>query len=147
MLSENISTKKYRLIMVVTLVEYTSLCTYVLTKKYILFLFLLFPADCSPNLLTLEKFPGPNGPIKILEQIAAHYQVFGLFLLNDTNGALVSAIQREYFHVPIDITRAILRQWLQTGEPSTVTWRVLVQCLRDSELNSLASEIERGLVE
>ena len=48
---------------------------------------------------------------------------------------------------PVDITVEILQQWLQGRGRRPVTWQTLIKCLRDTDLNVLADNMESLLLE
>ena len=97
-------------------------------------------------MVKLEAFPGPDGPLSIPKQIGVHYRPFGLLLLNDKSGAVVAGLERAHHYNPADIARAILQQWLET-QPTELTWSKLVQCLKEIDSNTLASDIDSCLVD
>ena len=97
-------------------------------------------------MVKLEAFPGPHGPLSIPEQIGVHYRKFGLLLLNDESGAVVSGLERAHLFDPAEIARAILQRWLET-QPTELTWSRLVQCLKEIDSNTLASDIDSCLVD
>ncbi len=97
-------------------------------------------------MVKLEAFPGPDGPLSIPERIGVHYIPFGLLLLNDESGAVVSGLERAHYSNPADIARAILQRWLER-QPTELTWGRLVQCLKEIDCNTLASDIESRLVD
>ena len=104
-----------------------------------------FPAGDKPVLPKLLKFPGRRGKINIPEQIGTNYRTFGIFLLKDDNGTIISGIERAKMHAADEINEAILERWIGGKGKGPFTWDTLVQCLRDTELNTLANEIEEVL--
>ena len=104
-----------------------------------------FPAGDKPVLPKLLKFPGRRGKINIPEQIGTNYKTFGIFLLKDDNGTIISGIERAKMHAAAEINEAILERWIGGKGQGPFTWDTLVQCLRDTELNALANEIEEVL--
>ena len=71
--------------------------------------------------------------------------MFGTLLLEDNTGAVVSGIERAKMHAAAEINEAILQKWIGGKGLEPFTWDTLVQCLRDTELNTLANEIEEVL--
>ena len=101
--------------------------------------------DTRPTLLELVKFPTRNGTINIPKEIGEHYEIFGIVLLNDEHGERVEAIIEEKARAnckEINFTLAILKKWLHEEGVQPVSYRTLVQVLKDSDLNSLAEQIE-----
>ena len=94
----------------------------------------------TPSLLKLKTLKTRDGkPLKIIQTIAAgDYETFGMFLLQDENGAAVKVIKKGNIHDgPESVTQAILQHWLVTSDSSTRIYQHLIQCLRDSELGAL----------
>ena len=97
----------------------------------------------TPSLLELKTLKTRDGkPLKIIQTIAAgDYETFGMFLLQDENGAAVKVIKKDHDGAE-SVTQAILQHWLVTsGDSSTRTYQHLIECLRDSELGALADLI------
>ena len=92
------------------------------------------------------KFPKVRGNINIPQQIGTIHTKFGVFLLDDETGATVDGIAQEHRGNPDDINTEILKKWLQGRGRQPITWRTLIEVLRDSQLTELADEIERNLV-
>ena len=71
--------------------------------------------------------------------------MFGVLLLNDKSGAIISALERQHRSRATSINFDILRQWIQGSGKQPVTWETLVKVLRRIELNILADKIESSL--
>ena len=68
--------------------------------------------------------------------------MFGMLLLQDENGAAVKILKKDNIHDGAEsITLAILQHWLETSDSSTRTYQHLIECLRQSELGTLADLI------
>ena len=65
--------------------------------------------------------------MNIAQQIGVNYSKFGILLLNDHNGAIVKALEKEYHCNAEDINIAIFRKWL---EGKSVVWSTLVATLQ-----------------
>ena len=102
-------------------------------------------AGDKPVLPKLLKFPCRYGKINIPEQIGTNYKTFGTFLLKDDTGKIISGIVRAKMHAADEINEAILERWIGGKGQGPFTWDTLVKCLRDTELNTLANEIEEVL--
>ena len=83
--------------------------------------------------------------IDIAMEIGPDYEKFGTLLLEDMNGNKVKIIRMSKRDDPVDITDEILQQWLQGKGRMPVTWRTLMKCLRDIDLNVLADKIDHSL--
>ena len=103
-----------------------------------------FAAESKPTMRELKKFPGKSGSFNILQQIGANYKDFGIFLLKDDTGAKTSTIVKQEKGDVGEINQAIFQNWID-GKGMPCTWKILVECLRDVELNVLANEIEEVL--
>ena len=97
-----------------------------------------------PRLLSFYSCSNQRN-INIPEEIGIHYRCFGILILNDERGNLVENIVHDERHNGAAcINLMILKRWVNgTGRP--VTWRVLVEVLKDIELGELAREIEEKL--
>ena len=96
-----------------------------------------------PTVLKILAMKGTDGrPLKIIETIAASdYKKFGMFLLQDENGAAVDILKKNHISEGAEaITQSIIKKWLTSGAP-THTYQHLIECLRQSELGALAEEI------
>jgi len=94
----------------------------------------------------LKKFPNKHGQdINIPVQIGTNYRTFGTFLLKDDSGTIVSGIERAMMQDAERINEAILMRWIGGEGKHPLTWDTLVTCLQDSNLKTLASDIERVL--
>ena len=96
----------------------------------------------KPGLEILKKFPGKSGRLNVIERISTNYTTFGTFLLQDDDGSKVSAIERTRQLNSALICEDIVKDWLQGKGKKPVTYTTLVQCLRDTDLNTLADDIE-----
>ena len=98
--------------------------------------------DATLSLLKLKTLKTRDDkPLKIIQTIAAgDYETFGMFLLQDENGAAVKVIKKDHDGAE-SVTQAILQHWLVTSDSSTRTYQHLIECLRDSELEALAELI------
>ena len=96
-------------------------------------------------MVQLREFNSQNGKINIIQRMSTKHIFFGPKLLNDSTGTTVSAIYAEKLANAEGTTTEILRRWL-SGEGAAVTWDILVDSLRHSDLNVVASEIEKCLI-
>ena len=88
----------------------------------------------------LYKLSTSKGDIRLLEESSMSYRTIGTFLLNDESGAIVSGIAETALGDTVKAVRLIYEQWLQKDEDHT--WKKLIQCFRDVQLNSLAGKLE-----
>ena len=79
--------------------------------------------------------------LRIPEKVGVCYTPFGTFLLDDKTGRLVQNIENTCNRQPDSVVVNILRRWL-TDEPTPVTWENLIEVLKMSGLNTLASEVQ-----
>ena len=110
-------------------------------------IFFVKSADGPPTLDGLRHFPVKKEHIDIAVDIGPDYEKFGTLLLEDKKGNKVDSIAKSKHYIPVDITVEILKQWLQGKGRKPVTWQTLVKCLRDTNLNALADDIESSLSE
>lgn len=92
----------------------------------------------------LLKFPGKHRKINIPEQIGINYKTFGILLLKDDSGQIVSGIDANAHSVK-QINETVLQKWIGGKGLEPFTWDTLVNCLRDADLNGLANDIEEVL--
>ena len=97
-------------------------------------------SDGKPTLPQLLNFPGKSGGINIPERIGIHYKTFGIFLLNDENGAKIDCIAKEEGEL-IHINLKILSRWLQEEGMQRPMWSTIIDVLKKSSLRVLAEEI------
>ena len=96
--------------------------------------------DFKPNLNNLTRLSTRERTIKIIEESAPKYRDIGTFLLRDTTGARVDAIQTAERGDPVEIVRRIFVRWIR--EDMDHSWEKLTKCFRDCGLTVLASSIE-----
>ena len=98
-----------------------------------------------PDLNDLRKLPVKDGVKDIVAEIQNDYIRLGGCLLKDEGGNKVHGIEIAKQYIPLAITEEILRQWRQGKGKEPVTWRTLVDCLREVQLNVAADDIEGAL--
>ena len=89
----------------------------------------------------LIKLTNPKGDLRILDRSAVKYRDIGTILLNDESGAIVDAIALNSMGNPIEAVRMIYTRWVREDEDHS--WKKLIRCFRDVQLNSLARDIEQ----
>ncbi|KAL5502268.1 hypothetical protein EMCRGX_G009014 [Ephydatia muelleri] len=85
----------------------------------------------TPTLLKLLSFS--NHGVNIAERIGVNYLMFGMILLQDDNGVVVKALEKEHHWVAVDINTAIFQKWLDGKGMMPVTWSTLVTVLETLE--------------
>ena len=78
-----------------------------------------------PELLSLSA-----RKVNVAVEVGVRYSNFGIFLLNDANGVIVQALEKEHQRSAESINMAILQRWLQGMGVKPVTWSTLVDVLR-----------------
>ena len=78
-----------------------------------------------PELLSLSA-----RKVNVAVEVGIKYSNFGIFLLNDANGVVVQALEKEHQRNAESINMAILQRWLQGMGVKPVTWSTLVDVLR-----------------
>ena len=100
-----------------------------------------FPPDThAPSMPELLSFSAKK--LNIAVEVGTRYLKLGIFLLEDKNGAIVYALEKEYMKNSEEINMAILQKWLQGRGAKPVTWSRLVTVLQRIRMNELANEIE-----
>ena len=88
----------------------------------------------------LIKLSTSKRDIRILEESAAKFRQIGALLLRDDTGAIVSGIAYTAFGNHVEAVRMIYEKWMREDEDHS--WKKLIQCFRDVQLNSLARDLE-----
>ena len=91
----------------------------------------------------LERRDGRD-PVRIITRIGNEYAQLGIFLLNDEDGAVMTIIKENSRGNVEDINREMLRRWL-AGAGADVSWKVLVETLKNCKLKVLAEDIVDAL--
>ena len=95
-----------------------------------------------PTLYECIRFQGKEGIINIPQEIGISYHDFGILLLGDRSGARIDAIAHKHKDDAERINKEILKQWIAGGGKRPVTWNTLIETLYNTELSTLAKEIE-----
>ena len=95
-----------------------------------------------PTLPELLNFHGRKGKINIALEIGTKYMNFGILLLKDKTGAKVAAITDKHKGNAELINIEILQEWVSGRGKKPVSWRTLIEVLRDTGLGVLADDIE-----
>ena len=93
-------------------------------------------------MIELIRFRGRERRINIPQDIGTEYNWFGVLLLEDEMGTRLKNITHAHMKNPEDINMEVLRQWVDGKGKTPVTWETLIQVLRDTELTTLADDIE-----
>ena len=102
--------------------------------------------ESTPKLREIISFEiSPDRKIKILEQIGAKYNDFGVLLLDDDNGGVVTYIAKENHYKAVDINNDSVKRWLEGDGKQPVTWATLIGVLNDVGLKVLAKTIRDNL--
>jgi len=96
-----------------------------------------------PKLLNLLVKSGSY--INIPQKIGIKYFQFGVLLLNDEKGDVVSAITSQYRGDAEQINLEILRLWIG-GKGKPLSWDTLIDVLKAIGLTDLAGDIEASLL-
>ena len=77
---------------------------------------------------------------KVPQKVGVNFAGFGCLLLNDDDGSIIEAMEYECQGKCERIVQKSLSEWLR-GKGKPVTWKVLIDTLRDCELSTLADMI------
>ena len=91
-------------------------------------------------------FHGKKGRINISREIGSIYRDFGLSLLEDNDGSRVRNMEYKHMGNVELIIIEILREWATGRGRKPVSWKTLIEVLRESHLRILARKIEAELV-
>ena len=78
----------------------------------------------------MELLSFSDRKVNIAELIGVNYFKFGIFLLEDSNGFIVKALEKEHVRNAEEINMAILQRWLQGKGVKPVTYSTLVTALQ-----------------
>ena len=88
----------------------------------------------------LIKLSTSQGDIRILKESAVKFRDIGALLLRDSRGARVRGIAKTALGDQVEAARMIYVEWMEEYEDHS--WKKLIQCFRDVQLNSLARDLE-----
>eukprot|EP00731_Ephydatia_muelleri_P005630 Em0002g1806a len=74
--------------------------------------------------------PVEDTNVNVIQQIGVNYSKFGILLLNDNNGTIVKALEKQYCQNAEDIIIAIFGKWLEGMGEKPVAWSTLVATLQ-----------------
>jgi hypothetical protein len=90
----------------------------------------------------LVKLSTPKGRhIRVLERSSMKFRDIGTILLQDDTGEIVTGIRQAALGNPVEAVRMIYERWIQENDKNS--WKKLIQCFRDVQLNPLARDIEQ----
>ena len=90
-------------------------------------------------MVNLVKLTTSTRVVNIIKETASHYREIGTLLLNDRYGTRIDNIESDE-NSQSNKMRRIYKQWI--AEDKHHSWTTLTECLRDCDLNTLASIIE-----
>ena len=94
-----------------------------------------------PTMMDLIRFRGRSRRINIPREIGTKCYQFGVLLLKDETGARVETVIRKQLNDAEQINMEIFKLWFAGEGEQPVTWRTLVEVLRDVDLTTLAGDI------
>ena len=97
-----------------------------------------------PNLRRLTAFPTRHGRVNIAQEVGVKYQTFAAQLLEDPTGAKVNSMEHKHGRDSLRINTEVLQEWLRGQGRRPVSWRTLIEVLRDIQLRTLAGDIEEA---
>ena len=80
-----------------------------------------------------------------MQRISTHYSTFGVLLLEDNDGTVMSAIEDQYPGKAARINQDILQKWLLGKGKAPVTWGTLINVLESIQLKVLAQDMRDAL--
>lgn len=78
--------------------------------------------------------------VRIISEAAVSYSPIGHYLLNDTTGAVVKALEKPD---QFDTLREIFGEWLRRDTENS--WQKLITCLEHCQLRTLANKVKIAL--
>ena len=98
------------------------------------------PID-APSLKKFICFQMADSKVNVAEKIGVKCHDFGVLLLNDEGGDVITFIEREQRGNAYGINVEVFKMWLKGTGKQPVTWDTLVDVLRDIGLNKLANDV------
>ena len=84
--------------------------------------------------------------VYVIQSIGTNYSDFGIFLLDDPNGAKVDEIKENNRGICTKINEEIIKLWLKGGEKgSPVTWDTLLSALGKAKLCTLEEDLKAAI--
>ena len=108
------------------------------------FIFTVFFVGSKPTLPHIPAFPFKTGVDNIVQKIAGSRDIFGVLLLEDDDGSIVSDIAAPN-QSPSGITLAIIRHWIQGNGRQPISWGTLIDTVQKAGFSALADDIREGL--
>ena len=98
----------------------------------------------NAKLPLLTSFPGKKGKFSVPQKIGVHYKLFGIGILDDSNGDRVSSIAHKNKDDPDRINLDILTEWVNGRGIHDRTWGGLLNMLSQPGLSlfTLINNIE-----
>ena len=99
--------------------------------------------------LTCLRLPsmvdGENKRLNIVERTASHYAKLAMHLLCDVNCDTIASLEKQFQRDPEIIATTVYKKWISGTGKKPISWRTLIDVLREIRLISLAEEIENAL--
>ena len=96
----------------------------------------------QPTLIKCVRFRGRERRINISQEIGTKYITFGTLLLEERTGERVNAIAQKHMNDSEQTSLEILKEWIAGRGKHPITWNTFIEVLHDTELRTLAREIE-----
>jgi len=88
------------------------------------------------------RFRGRERRINVPQEVSTKYTLFGILLLEDTNGNRVRNMEHKHRGDVEQINMEILQEWVNGRGKQPVSWATLTAVLRDVGLSVLARDID-----
>jgi len=96
--------------------------------------------------LSLMKLPSGER-VKIIETVAKDWRIVGSQLNFDRAGNQLDIIERQKSNNPVACCEAMFQHWLNGNGVKPVTWKKLIDILKDCECILLAKQVEGALTQ
>jgi hypothetical protein len=98
--------------------------------------------DEMPQLHQLQHLCRGNIVVNIIREVARSWEKFALYLMMERN--MIDIWKRNADDVE-DAARKLFGHWLDGNGRKPISWKTLVQALRDNDLSIIATEVEEIL--
>ena len=83
--------------------------------------------------------------INIINKVSPRWSEFAVQLDFDNDGTTMQMIRERCYPDPEDCCKEMMREWLSGKGRQPVTWELLVEILKDCELEVLAKQVEEAV--
>jgi hypothetical protein len=99
--------------------------------------------DEMPRLHQLQRLCRDSIVVNVIEKVAPSLEKFALCL--EMEGSMIDIWKRNAPNQAEEATRKLFSHWLNGNGRQSITWKTLIQALRESDLPIIATQVEEIL--